>query len=188
MPTFAPPARPLPGQINLRPGEPAVVERQTTAAPTVITSDELQINLEKKVATFSGHVKVVDPQGTMTADTMIVYLAEGGSGDSGVTKIEATGGVVISQEGRRAIADEAVYSAADSVVIRSGAAQVQTGNSLVTGETIIYDMAKNTAVVKGRPRMTIPQSQKGSGTSALFPSMPKLPTPTPASTATPAVP
>jgi len=161
------------------------------------------MDMEKKVATFSGHVKVVDPQGTMTADKMIVYLAEGGSsasggnsssgasgasGASGVTKIEATGGVVISQEGRKAISDEAVYTATDRVVVLSGAAQVQTGNSLVTGETIVYDMAKNTAVVKGRPRMTIPQSQKGSGSSALFPSVPKLPAPTLPSAATPAVP
>ncbi|MBI5393804.1 MAG: LptA/OstA family protein [Verrucomicrobia bacterium] len=185
LPAFAPPARPSPGQINLRPGEPAIVEKLSSAAPTVITSDELQMSMDKKVATFTGHVKVVDPQGTMTADKMIVYLAEGGSSGSSVNKIEATGGVVISQEGRRAIADEAVYTAADRIVILSGAAQVQTGNSLVTGETIVYDMNKNTAVVKGRPRMTIPQSQKGGGSGGLFPSMPKLPTPTPAPTSMP---
>lgn len=200
LPTFTPSTRPLPAQINLRSGEPTIVERHTTTAPTVITSDELQMDLQKKVATFSGHVKVVDPQGTMTADKMIVYLAEGGTGTSegakpesgtggsGVSKIEATGGVVISQEGRRAIADEAVYTAADRIVVLSGAAQVQTGNSLVTGETIIYDMSKNLAVVKGRPRMTIPQSQKGGGSSALFPAVPKLPATTPTPATTPAVP
>jgi lipopolysaccharide export system protein LptA len=188
MPAFAPSARPLTGPDNLRPGEPAVVERPITAAPTVITSDELQMSLDKRVSTFTGHVKVVDPQGTMTADKMIVYLAESASGGNGVTKIEATGGVVIAQEGRKAIADEAVYTATDRVVILSGAAQVQTGTSLVTGETIVYDMTKNTAVVKGRPRMTIPQGQKGSGSSGLFPSAPKLPTPTLPPATTPGVP
>ena len=191
MPAFVAPARPSPGQINLRPGEPAVMEKLSTTAPTVITSDELQMSMDKKVATFTGHVKVVDPQGTMTADKMIVHLAEGGNsgnsaaegGNSGssVSRIEATGGVVISQEGRRAISDEAVYTAADRVVVLSGAAQVQTGTSVVTGETIVYDMAKNTAVVKGRPRMTIPQNKKGGGSTGLFPTMPKLPTPTPSS-------
>ncbi len=178
MPSFVAPARPSPGQINLRPGDTAVMDKPSATAPTVITSDELQMSMDKKVATFTGHVKVVDPQGTMTADKMIVYLAEGGDSGNSVSRIEATGGVVISQEGRRAISDEAVYTAADRVVILSGAAQVQTGASVVTGETIVYDMARNTAVVKGRPRMTIPQDHKGGGSTGLFPTMPKLPTPT----------
>lgn len=187
MPAFTPPARPLPGQINLRPSEPVVVERASVAAPTVITSDELQMSLDKKVATFTGHVKVVDPQGTMIADKMVVHIGDESSAGNSVSKIEATGGVVISQEGRRAIADEAVFTAADRVVILSGAAQVQTGNSLVTGETIIYDMTKNTAVVKGRPRMTIPQSQRG-GSGGLFPTVPRLPTPAAAPSTPPASP
>jgi len=186
MPAFTPPPSPLTGSIHLRPSEPVVVERPSTAAPTVITSDELQMSLDKKVATFTGHVKVVDAQGTMIADKMVVHIGEEGKGSS-VTKIEATGGVVISQEGRRAIADEAVYTATDRIVILSGAAQVQTGNSIVTGETIVYDMGRNTAVVKGKPRMTIPQGQRG-GSGGLFPTMPKLPTPAATPPATPAAP
>jgi lipopolysaccharide transport protein LptA len=170
-------ARPTPGEARLRlPEIGAAGSGAATAAPTVITSDELQMDLEKKIATFIGHVKVVDAQGTMTADRMVIYLAPAGETENSVTKIEATGGVVIAQEGRKANADEAVYTAADKTVLLSGAAQVQTDSGLVTGETIQFDMAKNTAVVKGKPRMTIipaPKTIEG----GLFPSVPKLTTP-----------
>jgi len=164
---------PPPGAVRLRAPDTAAARRALPLAQsTVVTSDDLVMDMEKKVATFTGHVKVVDPQGTMTADKMIVYLTQQGDSENGVRRIEATGGVVIAQEGSKAIGDEAIYSAVDRTVVLSGAAQVQTDQGIVTGETVIYDMAKGTANVKGRPRLILP-GQGGSSKTSLFPASPK---------------
>jgi lipopolysaccharide export system protein LptA len=166
---------PPPGAVRLRAPDTMSARRVVpTAQSTVVTSDDLVMDMEKKVATFTGHVKVVDPKGTMTADKMIVYLTQQEDTGSGVRRIEASGGVVISQEGSKAIGDEAIYSAPDQTVVLSGAAQVQTEQGIVTGETVIYDMAKGTAQVKGRPRLILPGQGQGEGAKrTLFPTSPK---------------
>jgi lipopolysaccharide export system protein LptA len=169
------PSEPLPppGAVRLRAPDTTAARRAVPLAQsTVVTSDDLVMDMEKKVATFTGHVKVVDPKGTMTADKMIVYLSQQDDGGSGVRRIEATGGVVIAQEGSKAIGDEAIYNAAEQTVVLSGAAQVQTEQGIVTGETVIYDMAKGTAQVKGRPRLILPGKEKA-GKTSLFPASPK---------------
>lgn len=164
---------PPPGAVRLRAPDTSAARRAIPLAQsTVVTSDDLVMDMEKKVATFTGHVKVVDPKGTMTADKMIVYLTQQDDSGSGVRRIEATGGVVIAQEGSKAIGDEAIYNAADQTVVLSGAAQVQTEQGIVTGETVIYDMAKGTAHVKGRPRLILP-GKETSGKTSLFPTAPK---------------
>lgn len=166
-------ALPPPGAVRLRSPDMSAVRRTVPLAQsTVVTSDDLVMDMEKKVATFTGHVKVVDPKGTMTADKMIVYLTQQDESGSGVRRIEASGGVVIAQEGSKAIGDDAIYSAVDQTVVLSGAAQVQTEQGIVTGETVIYDMAKGTAQVKGRPRLILP-GQGNAGKKTLFPATPK---------------
>ena len=162
------------GPVRLRTQEKSEPRRGgfNLADSTVITSDDLVMDMERKIATFTGHVKVVDPQGTMTADKMIVYLAQEGENQNGVKRIESTGGVLISQQGSKAMADEAIYNAAEQTVILSGAASVDTADGTVTGETVVYDMAKGSAQVKGRPRMVIlPRAGSGSDGNrpALFP-------------------
>ncbi|MCX6907689.1 MAG: LptA/OstA family protein [Verrucomicrobia bacterium] len=164
---------PPPGAVRLRSPDMSAVRRTVPLAQsTVVTSDDLVMDMEKKVATFTGHVKVVDPKGTMTADKMIVYLTQQDESGSGVRRIEASGGVVIAQEGSKAIGDDAIYSAVDQTVVLSGAAQVQTEQGIVTGETVIYDMAKGTAQVKGRPRLILP-GKGGASQKTLFPAAPK---------------
>ena len=162
-----------PGAVRLRSSDTSQVRKNIPLAQaTVITSDDLVMDMEHKIATFTGHVKVVDPQGTMTADKMIVYLTQQGDNQNGVKRIESSGGVVIAQEGSKAIADEAVYTAVDRTVVLTGAAQVQTDQGIVTGETVIYDMGKGTTQVKGRPRMILP-SQGGGSRKGLFPPAPQ---------------
>lgn len=164
---------PPPGAVRLRAPDMTAARRAVPLAQsTVVTSDDLVMDMEKKVATFTGHVKVVDAKGTMTADKMIVYLTQQEDSGSGVRRIEATGGVVISQEGSKAIGDEAIYNAAEQTVVLSGAAQVQTEQGIVTGETVIYNMATGTAQVKGRPRLILPSKEKA-GKTGLFPGSPK---------------
>jgi len=164
---------PPPGAVRLRSPDMSAVRRTVPLAQsTVVTSDDLVMDMEKKVATFTGHVKVVDPKGTMTADKMIVHLTQQDESGSGVRRIEASGGVVIAQEGSKAIGDEAIYSAVDQTVVLSGAAQVQTDQGIVTGETVIYDMAKGTTNVKGRPRLILP-GQGDASKKTLFPATPK---------------
>jgi lipopolysaccharide export system protein LptA len=182
-PPEPPPAlAPLPeGPVRLRSQEKTEPRRGgfNLADSTVITSDDLAMDMERKIATFTGHVKVVDPQGTMTADKMIVYLAQEGENQNGVKRIEASGGVTIAQQGSKAMSDEAVYDAATQTVVLSGAASVDTADGTVMGETVTFNMATNSAQVKGRPRMIIRSQQQGSGTGSrpgLFPAVkPPLP-------------
>jgi len=183
-PQQPPQAPPVPeGPVRLRTQEKTEPRRGgfNMADSTVITSDDLAMDMEKKIATFTGHVKVVDPQGTMTADKMIVYLAQEGENQNGVKRIESFGGVTIAQQGSKAVSDEAVYNADEQTVILSGAATVDTADGTVMGETIIYNMATGTAQVKGRPRMIIRPQPSGGGGGPRPGLFPAVKTPAPAS-------
>ncbi len=134
---------------------PALVEEETpaplpaAAEPTIVTSEQLNVDYQKKVGTFEGNVLVIDPRITVRADKMIVRFGAAtaaADADAAATdqasqtleKIEASGGVVITQADRKAESDLAVYTAGDGKVVLTGNPRVETPDGTVTGSRITF--------------------------------------------------
>jgi lipopolysaccharide export system protein LptA len=63
--------------------------------PTEITAkDEVQFDASNRMAVFSGNVKVIDPQFTMTTDKLTVYMNKQEDG-GGIREAQADGNVII---------------------------------------------------------------------------------------------
>lgn len=112
--------------------------------PTIVTAESLQVDYQNNVGTFTGNVLVIDPRITVRADRMIVQFGAAPL-DSGTNalhrtlqKIEAHGGVVITAEDKKAVADHAEYTAADGKVVLTGNPQVDGPDGVVSGSKITF--------------------------------------------------
>ena len=113
----------------------------STNEPTVVTSDRLQADYLHNVGTFEGNVLAVDPRITVRADKMTVFFGSTGAATNASRSIQrliAEGGVVITQEKRKATGERAEYTAADGKVVLTGNPQVQTTEGTVTGQKITF--------------------------------------------------
>lgn len=101
---------------------------------TVITSDRLSYDAEKRVALFEGNVVVRDPQMNMTADTLTILFLE----DNSIESIRAKGGVTMSQNEISGTGDEAVYYLQEGKVVFTGKPRIIRKHDELSGETITY--------------------------------------------------
>lgn len=146
---------------------------------TKVTSDKMVFKSAANQVVFSGRVKVVNPDFTMTSERMTLFLsgsesntAKSSSGgslnkiDSGKVKtIVAEQNVVIVMEGgRKGTCDKATYTVADETLRMEGEPVLQDEGSLVKGETIIFNLAKqNMEVLKGVDvQISTPEKEKNS--------------------------
>jgi lipopolysaccharide transport protein LptA len=111
-----------------------------TNEPTVVTSDRLQVDYAHNVGTFEGSVLAVDPRITVRADKVTAFFASEGTTNASrqVQRLIAEGGVVITQEKRKATGERAEYVAAQGKVVLTGNPQVQTPEGTVTGQKITF--------------------------------------------------
>jgi lipopolysaccharide export system protein LptA len=121
---------------------------------TEITSKQLRMDTEKKIAYFDGDVLVNDPQFQLRANRLVVYLNPNGSG---MSHAEAHEDVIIVQESekRRAYAQKAVYSTADGKIVLTGAPRIETDKGSTAGEVITIFRNNNTVLVEGGTKTTI---------------------------------
>lgn len=121
---------------------------------TVITSTQLRMDTDKKIAYFDGNVLVIDPQFQLRSNRLIVYLHPSGSG---MDHAEAYDDVVIVQESekRKARSQKAVYTPADGKMVLTGDPQLENEKGITRGQTIIIYKDKNTFTVEGGTRTVI---------------------------------
>jgi lipopolysaccharide transport protein LptA len=110
----------------------------TTNEPTVVTSDKLDVDYAKGVGTFTGNVLAVDPRITVRADKVVATFTAGTNTARTIQSLVADGGVVLSQENRKATADHAEYDATEGRVILTGQPKVESADGVVTGGKITF--------------------------------------------------
>lgn len=131
--------------------------------PIHIEAQRLEVRDKDKVATFSGDVQVVQGDTEMRCKTLVVFYepdknapgataapaASAGSGASGEQKIkrlEARGGVVVTQADQIATGDSALFEMASNTVTLNGNVVVTQGQNVLRGERLVVDL--NTGVSK----------------------------------------
>ena len=138
------------------PPKAAEAGTKTAKEPTVVTSERLQVDYAHNVGTFEGNVLAVDPRITIRADKMVVTFG-GGTNQTARTiqKMNADGGVIITQDKRKATSDHAEYTSADGKVLLTGNPRVDEPGGSVSGERITFWQGQDKMDVENSTRTII---------------------------------
>jgi lipopolysaccharide export system protein LptA len=154
-----------------------------TNGPTIITSERLEVDYARNIYTFKSNVLAVNPQMTLRADKMVVFMgastnaaatatnaavastnapAPSGAGATpAVQKIIATGSVSITQEKKHATSGRAEYTADDGRVVLTENPKVESPDGTVTGDKITFWRGQDKMDVESGTRLIIfPEDKK----------------------------
>jgi lipopolysaccharide export system protein LptA len=130
--------------------------------PIHIEAQRLEVRDKDKVATFSGDVQVVQGDTELRCKTLVVFYepdknapgapaapaTAGGAatGEQKIKRLEARGGVVVTQNDQIATGDNALFEMASNTVTLNGNVVVTQGQNVLRGERLVVDL--NTGVSK----------------------------------------
>jgi lipopolysaccharide export system protein LptA len=139
--------------------------------PIQIDAKSLEVHDKSKTATFSGDVKVVQGDTTMTCKLLVVFYGQelgiAGAGakpvaaadaSSGavpdaqnIKRIEARGGVTVVSKDQTASGDLGVYDLPAKTITLSGNVVVTQGKNVIHGERVIVNTVTGDAHVESAP-------------------------------------
>jgi len=133
---------------------------QNSDQPIRITSTSLEVRDKDHYATFIGNVHVVQGDSTLRCKTLVVYYdqetgavtsAKAGqpsTNNQKIKKLDAKGGVVITQKDQTATGDNGTFDMKTNIAILTGNVVVTQGDSVVRGEKLIVDMTTGVSRVE----------------------------------------
>ncbi len=148
--------------------------------PVHIEAASLEVRDKDKQATFSGNVNVVQGDTTMRCKVLVVHYdnnqpggmksaTPGAGGASQISRLEAKGGVVVTQAEQTATGDTGLFDMKSNTITLLGNVVVSQGGNVVRGERLVVDMTTGVSKVdagdtKGPVRMLIEQNKDGTTT------------------------
>lgn len=113
-------------------GLPRRKPRPADAGPTIVKSDKLEYDYKNNIALFDGHVDVKDPEFTLKADRMIIFLEKSNE----VQRVACTGNVRMTNEDTVIVCGKATYTRLNAHVLLEDEPVVTKGEQRLTGESI----------------------------------------------------
>jgi lipopolysaccharide export system protein LptA len=118
--------------------------------PIQIEAGSLEMREKKKEATFSGNVKVVQGDTTMTSKSLVAFYDQnaplksatpGPGGSSSIRRLEAKGGVVVTQKDQIVSGETAVFDTKTNLITMIGGVVLTQCKSVIRGDRLRVDMA-----------------------------------------------
>ena len=148
---------------------------QNRDQPIQIEAASLEMRDKKKEATFSGNVKVVQGDTTMTSKTLVVFYnstpaaapsanskaaksapmpaaAPGPGGSSSIKRLEARGNVVVTQKDQVVTGETAVFDTRTNLITMLGGIVLTQGKNVLRGDRLMVDMTTGVSRVEIRLR------------------------------------
>jgi len=123
--------------------------------PVNITADKLQVNNKQRQAIYTGHVVAVRGTTRIRCGRMIATYTQAQE----ISRIECTGGAELEDRDRWARGDLATYETGTGVVELTGSPQARQGPNTMSGDRVLFDLAKDTLEVE-HPRATFELSSQ----------------------------
>jgi len=136
---------------------------QNRDQPVKIDSATLEVRDKEKIATFSGSVHLVQGDTILRCKTLVVFYDQdntpagavktssvGPSGTQQIRRMEAKGGVVVTQKDQTASGDSGVYDMPANTVTLIGSVVVTQGQNIIKGERLVVDLTSGISHVEGR--------------------------------------
>ncbi|MBN9148964.1 MAG: LPS ABC transporter substrate-binding protein LptA [Nitrobacter sp.] len=144
---------------------------QNRDQPIQIEAAALEMRDKKKEATFSGNVKVVQGDTTMTSRTLVVYYESGSSananargnapakttmaaatpgpsGASSIKRLEARGDVVVTQKDQVVTGETAVFDTRTNLITMQGKVVLTQCKNVLRGDKLLVDMTTGVSRVE----------------------------------------
>jgi lipopolysaccharide export system protein LptA len=148
---------------------------QNRDKPVQIEATTLEVRDKEKIATFVGNVHVVQGDTTMRCKSLVVYYEEqntpgtmkaaapGPGGQQQISRLEAKGGVIVTQGEQTATGDSGLFDMRANTVTLLGNVVVSQGPNVLRGERLVVDLTTGVSRVdagksQGPVRMLIQQS------------------------------
>jgi lipopolysaccharide export system protein LptA len=166
---------------------------QNRDQPIQIEAASLEMRDKKKEATFSGNVKVVQGDTTMTSKVLVVFYESkdqsaaptpsanskaaaksapipsatpGPGGTSSIKRLEAKGNVIVTQKDQVVTGESAVFDTRTNLITMLGGVVLTQGKNVLRGDRLLVDMTTGVSRVEsdsGRVQALI-QSSGQTGT------------------------
>ena len=166
---------------------------QNRDKPIQIDAASLEMRDKDKAATFSGNVKVVQGDTTMRCKTLVVFYdnndaasgksaiksATPGPGcSSSIRRLEAKGGVIVTQKEQTVTGDRGIFDMRANTVTMEGNVLLTKEKNVLRGDRLIVDMTTGVSRVESNNNRVqgVFQSSPGSG-SPFGGSSPNTPAP-----------
>jgi lipopolysaccharide export system protein LptA len=136
---------------------------QNRDQPVHIEATTLEVRDKDKVATFSGNVKVTQGDTVMKCKSLLVFY-EGGGADAGgksmqaatpgpggnqkIKRLEARGGVVVTQKDQTATGDQGIFDMRTNTVTLSGGVVMTQGQNVLRGDRLAVDLTSGVSRVE----------------------------------------
>jgi lipopolysaccharide export system protein LptA len=167
---------------------------QNREQPIQIEAASLEMRDKKKEATFSGNVKVVQGDTTLTSKTLVVFYdatpapgaapapagnakaaksapiqssTPGPGGSSSIRRLEAKGNVVVTQKDQVVTGETAVFDTRSNLITMLGGIVLTQGKNVLRGDRLMVDMTTGVSRVEsdsGRVQGLFQSSGQGSPT------------------------
>ncbi|MGO8908217.1 MAG: LptA/OstA family protein [Bradyrhizobium sp.] len=149
---------------------------QNRDQPIQIEAASLEMRDKKKEATFTGNVKVVQGDTTMTSKTLVVFYESssaapapaapaantkaaaksapiqsatpGPGGSSSIKRLEAKGNVVVTQKDQVVTGETAVFDTKTNLVTMLGGVILTQGKNVLRGDRLLVDMTTGVSRVE----------------------------------------
>jgi lipopolysaccharide export system protein LptA len=130
---------------------------QNRDLPVKINAAALEVRDKDKAATFSGDVRAVQGDTELRCKTLTVHYDEeqrstgmkaaepGPAGQQQIRRIEAKGGVVVTQKDQTATGDNAVFDMRANTVTLIGNVVVTRAQDILRGHKLVVDLTSGTS-------------------------------------------
>ncbi len=156
------------GTVNAQPskGPPNALQgfSQNHDQPVHIEAATLEVRDKDKVATFSGNVHVTQGDTGMRCKSLVVYYEQndadadksksvalanpGPGGQQRIKKLEARGGVVVTQKNETATGDLGLFDMQANTVTLTGNVVMTQGQNVLRGDRLVVDLTSGVSRVE----------------------------------------
>ena len=123
--------------------------QQDTSLPVEVSADSLSVSQNDGSALFSGNVIIGQGEMRLSAPRVLVFYTEN---QSGVERLEATGGVTLVNGDQAAEADTAEYEVNRGTIRMVGNVLLTQGANTLVSDSMDVDLEAGTALMNGRVR------------------------------------
>jgi lipopolysaccharide export system protein LptA len=158
---------------------------QNRDQPIQIEAASLEMRDKTKQATFAGNVKVVQGDTTMTSKSLVVFYDQntdaaaptgnpkakpvplksatpGPGGSSSIRRLEAKGGVVVTQKDQVVSGETAIFDTAANLITMRGGVVLTKCMSVLRGDRLMVDMTTGVSRIEsdsGKVQALLPQKE-----------------------------
>jgi lipopolysaccharide export system protein LptA len=124
--------------------------RADPGQPIEVEADALEVQNDRKSATFSGNVRVVQGDIRLKSDRLTVFYSDGQAGGSRISKIAASGNVLVSApDNQTASGQWATYLVGTQQLEMGDSVTLRQGKNIIRGSRLTVDLAGGAALVTG---------------------------------------